>query len=350
MLGADVTIVAPFKTSQQLSYRINNHFKIQHLLYPFVLPFLFVDRPFPYQFLVTFHPGYRLLARKYFRGYDIYQFEHASFADLIDFLPQHSKIIYDAHNVEFDYAGSECRARFLKNIVSKRMYRLEKKLAVSAAKIFVCSQEDKKRFVDLYRIAEDKIIFVPNGVNGKTQAISGASPVLRRFPGLKDFAKKAIFCGSNVEHNRVAVRFILSTLAPQLKEVCAFIIKGSCGQQFTKHKARNVFLDCNEGGLEDYAALDVVAINPITQGSGTSLKALYYLSHALPVISTDFGMRGYPDLRPFVTLSELPDFRTAIVLGKPCKSDATDVLKKYHWENIAHNVRNVCLSLQGAKD
>ena len=44
--------------------------------------------------------------------------------------------------------------------------------------------------------------------------------------------RRAIFSGSDVEHNRDALRFILHRLAPQLQNEYAFVIHGGCGKSF----------------------------------------------------------------------------------------------------------------------
>ena len=347
-LHMDVTIIAPF-VGWGSDLPKNSDLKT-HSVMPalFIIPFFLIDKPLPYQFIISFHPGYRFFMRKYLKTFDIYQFEHASFADLVDYLPREKIIIYSSQNVEYDYVRSECRSELVKTLISKRIYDLEKKLILRSTKILACSEEDKKRFIELYGVEESKVLIIPNGFNqdSETDNVHNEIDPITKFPGLSRFKKWALFYGSNVEHNRVAVKFIVSKLAPQLREECAFIIKGLCGKKFKRYNRDNVFIDSRVGNIKLHATISTVAINPVTQGSGTSLKILDYLIHNWPVISTEFGMRGYHDLRPFVTISDLDGFADAILRGQSLPpAEAAKALKRYLWANSALKIKDIYLSL-----
>jgi len=71
-----------------------------------------------------------------------------------------------------------------------------------------------------------------------------------------------------VEHNRVAVRFILDELAPVRPDV-AFVIHGSCSRQFTDvGRPPNVFVDTDPFTFDDDAVTGFVGINPVTTDGG----------------------------------------------------------------------------------
>lgn len=350
-LNLEVTIIAPF-IGRRSDVPKNHNFKMHSAMPALCLiPFLFNERPFPYQFLISFHPGYRFFIRKYLKAFDIYEFEHASFADLIDHIPPEKIIIYNSQNVEYDYVRSECRSGLVKTLVSKRIHNLEKKIILRSAKIFACSEEDKNRFIELYGIEENKVSIIGNGINQDSDIDYFDSEIhpIRIFPGLSQFKKIALFYGSNVEHNRVAVRFIVNRLAPELKDECAFIIKGLCGKEFKRFNRHNVFIDSRVGPVKLDPAISTVALNPVTQGSGTSLKTLDYLGHDWPVISTPFGMRGYSDLKPFVTICPLDEFADAILRGQRLSPEIANVLRKYQWGNIALKAKNIYRSLLEGK-
>ena len=250
-LNLDMTVIAPHKIGQPSLLQINENLRVYSIKYPFVLPFLLTDRPFSYPFLISFHPGYRFFIRKFLESFDVYQFEHASFSDLIDFIPRDKIIIYDAQNVEYDYVKSECRSKFIKALSLKRIQDFEKKIIFHSQRIFVCSEEDKNRFIEHYRARKDKFFIVPNGIQKVFQSKPrGKHDITGEFPGLKKFKKRALFCGSNVMHNRAAGEFIVNQLAPQLKRDCAFIIKGGCGRSFQKHTMSNVFINSEDDGVE----------------------------------------------------------------------------------------------------
>ena len=92
-------------------------------------PFVSTRRSKPYDFLmylISFHPGAHLILRNILHQFDIYQFEHASFANMLDNIQKDKKVVYDAHNVEYDYVHAEAQSQRVKKKAGERIYRLEK--------------------------------------------------------------------------------------------------------------------------------------------------------------------------------------------------------------------------------
>ena len=345
-LDLEITVLTPISFAQHQSLTINSNLKITVIRYPFLIPFLFTDRPFPYQFLVSFHPGYRFKIMSYLRTHDVIQFEHASFADLVDFVPADKIVIYDAHNVEYDYVSSECQNNTIRALTEKRIFCLENKLVQRANGIMVCSEEDRLRLFRLYKIQKTACIIAPNGthpiITHHQQQMTDGDNV---FQGIKQFKHRAIFSGSNVAHNRKAVHFIVNYLSPQMRSECAFIINGPCGKRFQHIKQKNIFFDVTSKSASRYAEICTVGLNPVMQGSGTSLKVLDYLVCGLPVVSTEFGMRGYHDLKKFSIICPMEQFPEAIRDGFFLQNSSEGVLEKYYWSNIANKIRNFYISL-----
>lgn len=335
--GYQVKVIEPFAFGRG-SKADRDGTNRQRIKYPFLIPYLLTDRLFPYQYLVSFHPGYEQFIADELKEYDIYQFEHASFADLVDAIPAEKPIVYDAHNVEYDYVSSECSNRLLQRIVATRMFSLEGKLAERASLILACSQEDKQRFVELYNVSSDKIVIAPNGIRKVPERLTvNDSLHAATLPALR-YRNRALFSGSDVEHNRKAVQFIIHVLAPQLEADCSFIIKGPCGQNFQKHSQKNVFIDTSIGSIAPLAQFCTVGINPVTQGGGTNLKLLDYLAHGLPVVSTEFGIRGYHDLRDVVTVCSLDRFTSTLRKEYARPAKISERLQPYLWSEIAARV------------
>ena len=65
------------------------------------------------------------------------------------------------------------------------------------------------------------------------------------------------------------------------------------------------------------------------------MKILDYLKHGLPVISTEFGMRGYDDLIPFVNIASLEQFPQALKSSNSFSKETYNVLQKYTWSHIS---------------
>lgn len=339
--GVQVTVVIPISPVQWSQKKINQNLTIAVAPYPFIIPFLFTNIPFSYMYLISLHPGFHLFLRKFFRSFDIIQFEQASFGDLVNFIPLHKTVVYDAHNVESDYVNSEHRRQWMRNITTNRIHKLESKLAHRADRILTCSTGDTQRIAQLYDIRDNKFAVIPNGIHlhKKTPCLT-VEQIHKKFPKLLNFSNRAIFSGSDAEHNRAAVRFLIKSVAPQLRETCAFIIKGQCGNNFKNHHGKNVFFDLTPSNVGPYADICTVAVNPIMQGSGTSLKVLDFLAHGLPVVSTEFGMRGYEDLKKYVTLSDTDNFADTLRKKHQFLSETYSAIEKYSWQSITRNLKS----------
>ncbi len=337
-----VTVLMPMSPAKYTRTDINKRMAIEVFPYPFVLPFLFTGKPFSYSYLISLHPGLRYLMKRFFESFDIIQFEGVSFAGLLDHISRSKKIVYDAHNVEYDYARSETNRPWVRNISVQRIRRLEQKITQRADRILTCSSNDAERLTELYDIRPDKCTVIPNGIHLRkgSPALSNED-VGRKFPRLMDFPQRAIFSGSDVAHNRAAVRFLIESVAPRLEKECAFVIKGQCGNHFREHARENVFFDGEFGNVGPYAEACTVALNPVMQGSGTSLKVLDYLAHGLPVVSTEFGMRGFDDLKRLVTLAEPDEFAAALQRKTLFSAEILSNIEKYSWGSIAAHLSEI---------
>ena len=341
--GFEVCVLAPYKPGQRRHHGAGDGFALRQVAYPFVLPLLLTDRPFPYGYLVSFHPGYAAGLRRFLDSFDAYQLEHPFFGDLIEHLPRDRPIVYDAHNVEYDYVRSECDRDAVSTFVGDRIRLLESDLARRASRVLVCSKPELERFVDLYDIRADKLRVLPNGVRRIVQprSTNEAPPLGERLPELAGFKRCAIFTGSNVAHNRQAARFIIERIAPRLASEWAFVIHGTVCGALRDGRPTNVFLDPAYDGLARYAWPDVVGLNPVTQGGGTSLKLTLYLAHGMPVVSTEFGVRGYDDLRPYVTVAPVDGLADALASAPALDPAVTGLLESYLWENVAADLAEI---------
>lgn len=341
-----VTVIMPMTPAQYASYNLNNNLTLRVVPYPFIIPYLFTDKPFSFLFLVSLHPGYHLFLRRWVEAHDVIQFEGASFGDLIDLIPPEKAVVYDAHNVEFDYERSTSHIKWVRRVSGGRTYQLEKKLTQRADRIMACTAQDVRRLCQLYDIKEDKCTVLPMGIhlqNNRTRLT--VDQVRRKLPGFIDFPQRAIFSGSDVEHNREAVAFLIDGLAPLLSEKCAFLIQGRCGHPFRHHQRDNVFFDRESGTVGTYADVCTVGLNPVIQGSGISLKVLDYLAHGLPVISTAFGMRGYQDLNPYVILSDRDEFVSHLRTRQRLNPLVNRIIEKYSWPEIVQSFKQMILTL-----
>lgn len=343
--GHAVTVVTPYDPRQRRHLPADEPFRLRQVMYPFLVAASLRDRPFPYLSLASFHPGLRPMMTALFHTHDVIQFEHAAFAGLLDAVPAGAVIGYDAHNVEADYLRQECRSVTAAAIVGRRMERLERSLVGRSHRVFVVSQPDRVRLHELYGVDTAAFVAAPNGISAAVPIGRDPTAMLRRHPGLDRFGSRAVYSGSDVEHNRLAVRFLLEEVAPRTPDV-GLILQGGCGRRFAGQTSlANVFFDHDHRHFAEYAVAGTVGLNPCLSGSGTNLKVLNYLAHGLPVLSTSFGMRGYEDLRGFVRHSEQADFVASLLAaGFPEPPSASFLMDRYAWRKIAGRLEDAYLN------
>jgi glycosyltransferase involved in cell wall biosynthesis len=334
--GHETTVLTPFHPAQKSILYRHEVFGIRQIPYPFLLPLLFTNRPFPYLYLTSFHPGLTALLRSFFRNVDVIHFEHMTFANSLHFIPKGVMVGYGAHNVEYDYLRQECSDPRIAVIVGRRIFKLERKMVRACTHIFPVSLEDQKRLEELYGESSNKYTLLPNGISFVRPALETSAAMYLRFPGIEKFQRKAIYSGSDVTHNRLAVQYLLEEVAPKAPCV-GFIIHGSCGYRFRQYSsAGNVFFDTRFDTFSEYATADTVGLNPVLTGGGTNLKLVHYLSHGLQVLSTPFGIRGYSDLAPYVRVCKREDFADALLDSHFIMPPEPDYLMRhYSWTHIA---------------
>ena len=108
-------------------------------------------------------------------------------------------------------------------------------------------------------------------------------------------ANSAVFLGSAHMPNVEALSFIVEVLAVQCSEI-VFHIVGSVCSALPKNLPKNVVAWGVLSNSMKSAVLQkcAVAINPMFTGSGSNVKLADFLANGLYVVSTAFGIRGYP--------------------------------------------------------
>jgi len=348
--GVEVDLLTPFAFGQRAAVTRDFTCPLKQFPYPFVWALL-ADRPFPFQFLASFHPGLRFLIQPYLSGYDIIQFEHIPYSNLLELVPPTTKVIYGTQNVEYDYVEAECShlPQRVRRFVVNRIAKLEAQLLERADKVLIVSQEDGQRFRQLYGVVDDKFALAPNGV--KNQVLQGCGDRLHeRFPALRERRRIFVFSGSDVAHNRDAVEQLLAHLAPHLEGESALMIHGQVSRHWkTRDIPPHIYLD-PDGQFEDYAAVDAVGLNPIRIGGGTNLKLLHYLSLGMKAVTTPFGLRGNAHLAPYVKVAQVQDFWSALngpINAPPPQGMLHD---KLSWDRISEKLARTYADLCGISD
>ncbi|MFX1258854.1 MAG: glycosyltransferase family 4 protein, partial [Promethearchaeota archaeon] len=206
-------------------------------------------------------------------------------------------ISYNAHNVEGIYWKETAKNYykipiFLRSLYAQYIYLLEKYTIKFVKNINAISYDDKKKFIEIYNIPEEKI-FV-NNMGYKKEIFNNPIKQEKAREKLKVDKNKfiVIFHGFYYINlpNRKAIKIIKDQISPRIKDnEILFLIAGKMPP--FKNKKNLKFL----GFLDDlryllYAA--DIAIVPIFRGSGVRIKMIDYLSAKLPMISTEQANLG----------------------------------------------------------
>ncbi len=175
---------------------------------------------------------------------------------------------------------------------------VERACCERAELVLAPSRDNADRLRSLYGVAEERVVLVPNGVDAGAIPFNPPSARRRLRERLRMNAPIALFVGSWHEPNLRALRRIVE-LAPLLPEV-EFAVAGSACVALDEVRAPSnvtrfgVIADAQKQALLSVAA---VALNPMSEGSGTNIKMLDYLAAGAPVVTTEIGARGL-DLDP----------------------------------------------------
>lgn len=297
--------------------------------------------------LYTLTPAYVRALRESIHGSDVVVACHPYLIDAIAACALARPVWYEAQDVEIDlkteaFPRNDAAAALLEDVA-----RVESRCWQTAALAYACSTTDLARLRVRYGDTEAAQHVVPNGVAADDVAYirMGERRALKRRLGLADY-RVALFTGSWHPPNLRAIERVLD-LASSCPDV-SFVVMGSAGEAFrTAQFPANVGMtgvvdDSTKGTLLSIAD---VALNPMLSGSGTNLKMLEYFAAGIPVVSTEFGVRGlsfvHGEHLQVAPIDEFPRAIAALLLRDEAELDAMTgrararVETEYEWATIA---------------
>jgi len=227
------------------------------------------------------------------------------------------RFVYSSQNNETELKkrlleGHPLKTELLHDVQQSERFAVE----CSAATIAV-SQEDAESLVQGKRTA-GPVIVVRNGA----AAPEIGEPVAKAIEALRGKIKErsVVFVGSAHMPNIEAAQYITERIAPQCGDVQFHLMGSICSAVCSTPS--NVHLwgvvdDVTKSAVMHSCAL---AINPMLSGSGSNVKLADYLGNGLYVVTTEFGLRGYPtSIREHVKVLDIKQFHEAIrlVLSRP---------------------------------
>ncbi len=208
-------------------------------------------------------------------------------------------VVYGAHNFESEFI----RETFAHNQNYSRIERIFFTAYINFMEKMVCrnvadfitsvSKSDARKFIDQYKLAEEKVRVVSSGSNivDISRYRSDREKIKKRL-GLDKYRIIIFFHGFySYLPNRDAIDSIQGFIAPEFvgNNDILFLVGGNGVPEFSNSNVKSI------GFIENlYEVLGVVdlAIVPLRYGAGTKLKFLDYLSAGIPVVSTKKGSEG----------------------------------------------------------
>jgi glycosyltransferase involved in cell wall biosynthesis len=218
-------------------------------------------------------------------------FEHPYLSPLVEFLPSDKPVVYSALNVERTLKPQLLRDRKDSAKWLEKVEALERALLTRANLVICVSHEDRSDFQKEFRATP--ITVVENGVRvaSRQWVAPFERPAVYEDPG----QALAVFVGSAHAPNIDAARFLIQVVAPAIPSVAFAILGSVCAGVGMLPIPDNVALlgllsETEKNALFERAH---VALNPLFQGGGSSLKVPDYFASGLPLVSTRTGVRGY---------------------------------------------------------
>jgi Glycosyltransferase Family 4/Glycosyl transferases group 1 len=244
--------------------------------------------------------------------YDIVEFHFCAHAYWMERIRGAAKVVYVAHNVEYDYFHTQrVRAR-MRQRMAARIWALEREALRASDLVLACTERDASRFRSIYG-RSSSIEVVPAGFDDGL--LGGDDERLREHErerlGVTPEHAVVLFIGGPAPHNREAVALLEREVMPQLPRMFHLVVAGQCGRPGSPQDPRVHHLGYIEDLRPVLAAADV-GVNPVGSGSGANHKIAQYLGAGLQVVTTRAGARGYESVADRLDVADVADLAAVI--------------------------------------
>lgn len=221
----------------------------------------------------------------------------------------HDRFIYSSQNDETKLKSSLLEWHPKKDYLVNLVTTVEKNAVEKSATTIAVSDDDAYSLLIGKKTAGPMIV-VRNG--SQLPVLVGDD--LNQQVTRKIQKKSAVFLGSAHMPNVDAINYLLREVVPRCPDV-QFNIVGSVCDSISVKPAKNVIL---WGVVDEETKCAILqnslfAVNPVISGSGSNIKLADFFANGLFVVSTKFGLRGYPEnIKKHIALAEPEGFPAII--------------------------------------
>lgn len=260
--------------------------------------------------------------------------------------------VHTSHNVEVDHFLTTGAHLFASAAWRARVREAEARAVETADLTVVCSGEDAERMRALHGADAARLHVAPNGYDETRVTVpdDAARAVARARFGLAERERVALFVGSDVPHNRESLAFLLERVGPALPALGArLLVAGSVTRALGARREPWLVTVPEAPDLTPVLHAADVGLNPAASGGGSNVKLPTYLAAGLAVVTTPFGLRGYPDLAPHVVVAERDEtveaLRSAPAGARATGAGRAAAVEAYAWGTIGARLGEVLESL-----
>jgi glycosyltransferase involved in cell wall biosynthesis len=204
-----------------------------------------------------------------------------------------------SHNLEYSLLAQE---GFLHRRFSRWMFGVERDAPRIYSDIFSCAEEDRDFFRSHSGGSQLALPIIRCGVDPKGYSVpAGTREAVRETLRLEDADTLLVFSGSRFGPNLDALAWLREFCLKEAEFLASrriyVLVLGS--MVASPERSGALIATGRVPATEPYFSASDAGLNPVTRGSGSNVKLFEYLAARLPVISTEFGVRG-TELQPEV--------------------------------------------------
>jgi Glycosyltransferase Family 4 len=219
--------------------------------------------------------------------------------------------VYLSQNVEADHFAATAPPVLGRAAWARRVRDLEARLAATADRVVVCSEEDAERMASLHGVVADRLRVAPNGYDETALRAPDAAQraAARAALDIGDDVHVGVFLGSDTKPNRAALDWLLEHAMPRLSRdgFCLLVLGEIAASVRGRRESWLRAVPPVDDLLPILHAADA-GLNPVTLGGGSNVKVPTCLAAGLAMVTTPFGLRGYRALESLARVTALESF------------------------------------------